>query len=119
MRKRLQHRLATFALLGFVSLAACNAGNNTTGNESAGGGTAGASQVSVTNPMPHPMNVMADWGQGEKDLGKVQPNETKTFDVDAPAGTEVKLTASDDAKTHSPSGTVTLSATTPATWTIK
>ena len=78
-----------------------------------------AAQVSVTNTMPHPMTVKADWGQGETELGKVGPNETRTFDVSAPAGTQVTLTATDDQASHSTSGSVNVGASTPASWTIE
>ncbi len=78
-----------------------------------------AAQVTITNPMPHAMNVEAEWGKEKKALGKVGPSETKTFDVAAPAGTEVKLVATDDAKTHSPSGMIKLDTAAPAKWTIQ
>ena len=76
-------------------------------------------EVAVTNPMPHAMIVRADWGQGAEELGEVAPNETKTFEIGAAPGTEVTLTATDAAETHSPSGTVTVSADSPASWTIQ
>lgn len=78
-----------------------------------------AAEIVITNPMPHPMNVMADWGQGSQNLGSVQPNETRNFEITAPADAQVRLTATDEAQTHSPSGTVTLDPDNPATWTIQ
>lgn len=78
-----------------------------------------AAEIVITNPMPHPMNVMADWGQGSQTLGSVLPNETKNFELTAPADAQVRLTATDEANTHSPSGTVTLDPANPATWTIR
>lgn len=81
------------------------------------GGTAAGAQVAVTNPMPHAMNVMADWGQGEEPLGTVEPNQTETFDIPAEPGTEITLSAMDEAETHNPTGTIT--AEEGATWTIQ
>ena len=69
--------------------------------------------------MPHPMVVKGDWGHGESELGTVEPNETKTFDVTAASGTALALTATDKDASHSASGTVTLDAATPAAWTIQ
>ncbi|MEW6352865.1 MAG: hypothetical protein AB1469_01005 [Pseudomonadota bacterium] len=121
------HNQRLFTILFIAALggfgAACQPTNSagTSGGESArmGASQAAGAQIVVTNPMPHDMTVSADWGQGQKELGTVKPNETKTFDVNAPAGTQVKLTASDAAKTHSPEGTVTLAGDQAATWTIQ
>ncbi len=79
----------------------------------------GSAQVSVTNSMPHAMTVKADWGEGENELGTVEPNETKSFDVEAPAGTQVTLTATDAQASHSTSGSVTVGPDQPAAWTIQ
>lgn len=84
-----------------------------------GGGAGGRSEVSVTNSMPHAMIVRADWGEGEAELGKVEPNETKTFDLAAPPGTDVTLTATDERATHSTSGAVTVDPASPPSWTIQ
>lgn len=148
MTMRFHQLLAVFAVLGVFSLAACQPTDDaatmdtdtttapneepsvamdgdtamegdTAMDDGAMTGAAGSAQIAVTNPMPHAMNVKADWGQGEQMLGAVQPNETKTFDVAAAAGTEVKLTATDDDNTHSPSGSLTLSEGSPAAWTIQ
>jgi hypothetical protein len=141
MLKRVQHLLALIALAGLVATVACQQrqevdddemGADTlmmedttmmapppappdTGMTSMEGGV----QVSVTNPMPHAMTVTADWGQGQMELGTVQSNETSSFDISAPEGSQVTLTASDPEGTHNPTGTITLSASTPATWTIQ
>jgi hypothetical protein len=65
------------------------------------------------------MVVKADWGSGETELGTVQPGETASFEVSAPAGTQVSLSASDPAASHAASGTVTVEADAPASWTIQ
>lgn len=143
MTKRFHNLVAVFAVLGLFSLAACqpteDAATMDTDTSTApgeepsmvmddgamsddtamAGDAAAMAQVAVTNPMPHAMNVKADWGQGEQMLGAVQPNETKTFDIAATPGTEVKMTATDDANTHSPSGSLMLSEGSPAAWTIQ
>lgn len=121
------HSQRLFTILFIAALgglgAACQPTNSagTSGGEGArmGASQAAGAKIAITNPMPHDMTVSADWGQGQKELGTVKPNETKTFDVNAPAGTQVQLTASDAAKTHSPSGTVTLAGDQPATWSIQ
>lgn len=92
------------------------AGDNSSMTGSMAGGTA---QISVTNPMPHAMMVSADMGQGPQELGSVNPSETKTFDVSAAPGTTISLVATDEAKTHSPSGKVMVESGQPATWTIQ
>src|SRR3990172_7330684 len=124
MYKNIQHLLVTLAALTLVGgIAACSpsenktsmsgsADNATANGESRMGASQAASnaQVSITNPMPHDMMVSADWGQGEKELGTVKANETKSFDVAAAEGTTVNLTATDAARSHSPKGSVTVSA---------
>ena len=85
------------------------------------GGSAetGTVQITVTNPMPHAMIVNADWGSGETQIGTVQPSETASFEVAARPGATVSLNASDAAASHSVSGSVTVQADAPASWTIK
>lgn len=144
MSKNINYLLSIPAMLMLASLTACGpSGDDSTtaaGTDTAGSGdtmmsespemgstdsamsgsmASGTAQISVTNPMPHDMMVSADMGQGPKELGSVKPSETKTFDVDAPAGTTVNLVATDSGKTHSPSGAVTVQAGEPATWTIQ
>lgn len=91
-------------------------GDAVAGGETAGGATA---EVAVTNPMPHAMIVKADWGSGEVELGPVEPGETASFEVGAPPGTQVSLSAADAAETHAVSGSVTVEADAPAAWTIQ
>lgn len=137
MRNRLHGSLALAALAGLVALAACQKKAAPEGDTGAGApadtammapsvpdtattSSAGEpAQISVTNAMPHPMVVKGDWGQGEQELGTVEVNETKSFDVDAPAGSQVTLTATDKDASHSTSGAVTLEAGAPASWTIQ
>jgi hypothetical protein len=76
-------------------------------------------EVVITNPMPHAMIVVADWGQGQEPLGTVQPNDSQTFPVSAPEGAQVKLTATDAEETHSPTGTLSVKKGEPANWTIQ
>jgi hypothetical protein len=132
MLKRWQRPLALVALVGLVAATACKkkaepAGGapadttqaapapDTTMTSAAGA----ALQVSVTNAMPHAMVVKGDWGSGESELGTVEPNETKTFDVAAASGTALALTATDKDASHSATGTVTLDSAAPAAWTIQ
>ncbi|MFN2432541.1 MAG: hypothetical protein ABR599_06955 [Gemmatimonadota bacterium] len=84
-------------------------------------GMGGSAGLSVTNTMPHEMIVVARWGtpQVERVLGPVAANETKSFDLAAPAGERVGLTATDSGNTHSVEGTVSADASSPATWTIQ
>ncbi len=134
MLKRWQRPLALLALAGLVAATACKKKAETEGGVPADTTMAPAApssdttmtssasataQVAVTNAMPHPMVVKGDWGHGESELGTVEPNETKTFDVTAPAGTALTLTATDKEASHSASGTVTLDSAAPAAWTIQ
>jgi hypothetical protein len=133
MLKRWQRPLALLALAGLVAATACKKKTETEGGMPADTTMAPAApsdttltssvgavvQVTVTNAMPHPMVVKGDWGQGENEMGEVEPNETKTFDVAAPAGTVVTLVATDKDASHSTSGTVTLDSAAPAAWTIQ
>jgi len=133
MYKNIQRLLVTLAALTLVGvIAACSPSENKTSmsgsaddatvnsdNKMGASQAASNAQVNITNPMPHDMTVSADWGQGEKELGTVKPNETKTFDIAAAEGTTVNLTATDAARSHNPKGAITLSANTPAAWTIQ
>ena len=125
MWNRLQRSLAVVALAGLFALAACQKKAAPEGDTGAGATPADTAmtppapdmpttssvgepaQISVTNAMPHPMVVKGDWGQGEQELGTVDVNETKSFDVDAPAGSQVTLTATDKDASHSTSGSLT------------
>ena len=142
MSNRVHGLLAILALAGLVAMAGCqqrqevedDMGADTTEvldedttmmappsspGDAGAKGAAGTAEVSVTNTMPHAMIVKADHGEGEHELGTVAPNETKSFSLTAAEGTQVTLTAADSGNTHSVNGTVTTSATTPATWTIQ
>jgi hypothetical protein len=134
MLKRWQRPLALLALAGLIAAAACKKKTETEGGLPADTTTAPAApssdttmtsaasavlEVTITNAMPHPMVVKGDWGQGENELGAVEPNETKIFEVAAPAGTVVALVATDADASHSASGTVTLDSVAPAAWTIQ
>lgn len=135
MLKRLQGPLALVALAGLVAVTACKKKAGTEGEMPADttmapaapsasdtattSSASEAAQVAVTNAMPHAMIVKGDWGQGESELGTVESNETKTFDVTAPAGTQVTLTATAKDASHSTSGTVALDSAAPAAWTIQ
>jgi hypothetical protein len=133
MLKRLQAPLALVALAGLVTVTACKKKAGTEGEMPADTTMAPAApsdtattssasevaQVAVTNAMPHVMIVKGDWGQGESELGSVESNETKTFEVTAPAGSQVTLTATAKDASHSASGTVTLDSSAPAAWTIQ
>jgi hypothetical protein len=74
--------------------------------------------IEVVNPMPHAMIVTSDYGMGAVELGVVEPMGTATFSVTAPAGTVVKLTAADEAKSHTVQGEVTLVSEMTPSWTI-
>ncbi|MEO7557923.1 MAG: hypothetical protein ABIT92_02435 [Gammaproteobacteria bacterium] len=122
MSKNVNYLLFLPVALFVASLAACNPGNNadtTAGTDRLSEADSGKAQISITNPMPHEMIVSADWGQGQKELGSLKPNETKTFDISASQGTKVELVASDQGRTHSPKGSVTLESGQAATWTIQ
>jgi hypothetical protein len=129
MNKNVNYLLSLSAALMLAGLTACgpSSDNSTTmADADTAGDTAmsgsmmgGTAQIAITNPMPHEMIVSADMGQGPKELGSVMPSETKTFDIDAPAGTTVNLVATDTGNTHSPKGSVTVESGKPAAWTIQ
>lgn len=75
--------------------------------------------ISVTNSMPHEMNVVGDWGMGQQLLGPVGGSQTKEFTVSVSPGSQVGLIATDTAATHSVTGSVTTSPETPSAWTIQ
>jgi len=124
MSKNVNYLLSIPVALFVASLAACNPNNTeiTAGTDTSSGtamSDSGSAQISITNPMPHEMTVSADWGQGQKELGSLKPNETKTFDVSAGQGTKIDLVATDAGRTHSPKGSVTLESGKAAAWTIQ
>ena len=75
----------------------------------------------VANPMPHAMNVTATLADGSQvQLGTVPASGEGTFTVSGAAGETVVVTATDEAATHSPSGSLTLPAgETTVTWTVQ
>lgn len=76
-------------------------------------------ELVVVNPMPHAMIVSLDENGEVSELGQVPANGRQTFEVPAPPGTAVTLIARDEAKTHTPTGEVTLTQDRYATWTIE
>ncbi len=74
----------------------------------------------VTNPMPHAMNVVATMPDGSRiQLGTVAASGEGSYTVTGSAGESVTVTATDDANTHSPSGSITLpEGNTTVSWTI-
>lgn len=78
-------------------------------------------QVVVNNPMPHAMNVVATLPDGGQiQLGTVPAGGESAFSLTGAPGASVTIVASDDANTHSPSGTVTLPlGETTVRWTIQ
>lgn len=81
-------------------------------------GTAATSQLVVTNPMPHAMVVSVEYeGGGSTELGTVPANGEQAFTIAASPGETVTLTARDEADTHAPQSTLTLSAE--SSWTIQ
>lgn len=79
------------------------------------GGT--TSEVTVTNPMPHAMIVSVEFdGGGSHELGTVPANGTQSFSLAASPGETVRLVATDEDGTHSPSTRLTLEETN--TWTV-
>lgn len=75
----------------------------------------------VSNPMPHAMNVTATLADGSQvQLGTVPASGEGTFTVSGTPGETVTVTATDEAATHSPSGSLTLPAgETTVTWTVQ
>jgi P pilus assembly chaperone PapD len=75
----------------------------------------------VSNPMPHAMNVTAMLADGSQvQLGTVPASGEGTFTVSGAAGETVVVTATDEAATHSPSGSLTLPAgETTVSWTVQ
>jgi hypothetical protein len=75
----------------------------------------------VSNPMPHAMNVTATLSDGSQvQLGTVPASGEGSFTVTGMAGETVTITATDEAATHSPTGSVTLPAgETTVSWTVQ
>lgn len=75
----------------------------------------------VSNPMPHAMNVTATLSDGSQvQLGTVPASAEGSFTVTGMAGETVTVTATDEAATHSPTGSVTLPAgETTVSWTVQ
>lgn len=69
-------------------------------------------QVTVTNPMPHAMIVSVEFeGGGANELGTVPANGSQTFELAASPGENVRLIATDEEGTHSPSTSIALQET--------
>jgi hypothetical protein len=75
----------------------------------------------VSNPMPHAMNVTATLPDGSQiQLGSVPASGESSFSVTGTAGEVVTVTATDEAATHAPTGSVTLPAgETTVSWTVQ
>ena len=75
----------------------------------------------VSNPMPHAMNVTATLSDGSQvQLGTVPASGEGSFAVAGMAGETVTITATDEAATHAPSGSVTFPAgETTVSWTVQ
>lgn len=142
MMQSKRHAIACLVVIGVVLTAACQQRQEGVGERAPGDtlpapgatppappagagpgdtaiGMGGGAEVSVTNTMPHAMIVRMDHGGTPMELGTVGPGETETFDLMSEAGTEVSLTATDSAATHSVEGSVTAQEGEPATWTIQ
>lgn len=66
-------------------------------------------EVTVTNPMPHAMTVSVEFeGGGANELGTIPPNGSQSFTLAASVGESVRLVATDEDDTHSPSTRITL-----------
>lgn len=79
---------------------------------------AGAYVLKIVNPMPHDMVVSISTADGAIELGTVPAQSSADFALTAPPGMTVSLQASDPAQTHTEYGSVDLSASEAATWTI-
>lgn len=64
--------------------------------------------LQVNNPMPHPMIVWYDDGTGSHLLGTVSAGSQGRFVVTRPARQELTITATNEARTHTVTRTVTL-----------
>ncbi len=74
-------------------------------------------RVTVTNPMPHAMTVTVEFdGGGDNELGTIPANGSQRFTLAASIGENVRLIATDEDETHSPSTQITLDETND--WTI-
>lgn len=74
-------------------------------------------RVTVTNPMPHAMTVTVEFdGGGDNELGTIPANGSQRFTLAASIGENVRLIATDEDGTHSPSTQITLDETND--WTI-
>lgn len=74
----------------------------------------------VTNPMPHAMIVSVNLDGTITELGSVPAGREQPLEVPVPPGTTVTLIARDEARTHSPTATITLPEGDPyAAWTIE
>lgn len=82
-----------------------DAGATTTGVQPGGE----LAEVTVTNPMPHAMTVSVEFeGGGANELGTIPANGSQSFTLAASVGESVRLVATDEDDTHSPSTRITL-----------
>lgn len=82
-----------------------DAGATTTGIQPGGD----LAEVTVTNPMPHAMTVSVEFeGGGDNELGTIPANGSQSFTLAASVGESVRLVATDEDDTHSPSTSITL-----------
>lgn len=71
--------------------------------------TEAAARIMVENPMPHAMIVRVEYPDGGgRNLGSVPANGQQTFSIAASPGESVTLVARDEAETHAPQATITL-----------
>jgi hypothetical protein len=112
-------------LLVAGTLGACASTQTTNGDEEDAPvtqepGIAGQDFVlEVTNPMPHAMNVIYWVGGSQTTLGAVPANGTRTFQLPNRGDDSVRLTATDDAKTHTVDETLDLDPGQTIRWTIE
>lgn len=72
--------------------------------------TAASFPLMIVNPMPHDMVVSLLREPEPVELGRVPAAGRQIFDVPVPPGSTIDLIARDEAKTHSPTTTMTLPA---------
>ncbi|HSJ15648.1 MAG TPA: hypothetical protein VK939_14590 [Longimicrobiales bacterium] len=116
-------RAPFMALLVIAALGACATRTAEELSEAATAqepGIAGADFViEIHNPMPHTMNVMYWVAGSQTTLGSVAANETKRFQVPNRGDDSVRLTATDDAQTHTVEKSLDLGKAEVVRWEIR
>lgn len=118
--RHMRNLLAVLLVLGGATACATSTAENMSEAATAQEpGVAGADFIiEVHNPMPHTMTVIAWVGGSQTTLGSVATNETKRFNIPNRGDDSVRLTATDEGKTHTVDKTLDLDKAEVIRWDI-